>query len=242
LVISILAKELCKLTVEELASRIDHALLKPWTTPRELEQAVEELEKLKLRCLILSPTHLENARSITKNCLGAVVGFPFGYHTVEAKIKELEDSIALGANEIDFVANLQQLLAGREKEYLNEIKAAVTICRDAGVKCKIIIEAPALDRRTLQNIVRKIALLDPHPDFIKTSTGFGPRPTYPEDVYLIDAILREAGVRDRVGIKAAGGIREGLQAAIMIALGADIIGTSTPTKIIESYRELCRKL
>jgi deoxyribose-phosphate aldolase len=205
-----------------------------------LEKAIEELETLKLRCLIISPTHLEIARGITKKCLGAVVGFPFGYHTIEAKIKELEDAIALGANEIDFVANTQLLLAGREKEYLNEIRAATTICREAGVKCKVIIEAPALERNLLKTIVKKIATLDVKPDFIKTSTGFGPRPTYPEDVYIIDSTLRELNVRDYIGIKAAGGIREGLQAAIMLSLGADIIGTSTPSKILESYREICK--
>ncbi|ABM80810.1 deoxyribose-phosphate aldolase [Hyperthermus butylicus] len=230
----------CRFGVSEIASRIDHAVLKPWSSVSELEKAIRELEELNLRCLIISPTHLRLAREKTNKCLGVVVGFPFGYSTIEAKIKELEDSIALGAQEIDYVANTQLLLAGRTEEYLNEIRAAITICRDSGVKCKVIIEAPALPRNLLVEIVEKIAMMDPHPDYIKTSTGYGPRPTYVEDVYLIDQTLRRIGKRDEIGIKAAGGIREGLQAAAMLLAGADVIGTSTPRQVIETYKELCR--
>lgn len=227
----------CSLAPGELAARIDHAVLKPWSGRSELERAVDELEELGLRCLILSPTLLREARGITSRCLGAVVGFPFGYHTIEAKIKEIEDAIAMGADEIDYVVNTQLYLIGRREEYLNEVKAAIEICRNAKVKCKVIIEAPALTPSQVEEVVRLVASLSP--SFIKTSTGYGPRPTLPEDVALIDRVLRNMGKRSSVGIKAAGGIRSGLQAAAMITAGADIIGTSTPRQVLETYRAAC---
>jgi deoxyribose-phosphate aldolase len=230
----------CIFSASEIAARIDHAVLRPWSTRDELERAIEELERLSLRCLILSPTLLYEARSLTRKCLGAVAGFPYGYHTVEAKIKEVEDLVAMGADEIDFVANLQLALLGKIDQYVNEIKAVTTICRDANVKCKIIIEAPALSPSLLQKVVAAI-VESTEPDYIKTSTGFGPRHTIPDDIILIDKVLREKNVRSRIGIKAAGGIRQGLQASILLQLGADIIGTSTPSKIIESYKEACAK-
>lgn len=235
-----LSKALCSITRQELASRIDHAVLKPGATREELEKAVNELEKLSLRCLITTPTYLPLARDMTKRCVGAVAGFPFGYHTVEAKIKEVEDLIALGADEIDYVANTQLFLLGREKEYFNEIRAVTTICRNAGVKCKIIIETPILNPENIVRIVGNIAEMDPQPDYIKTSTGYGPRPTYPEDVYIINRTLEARNARSKIGIKAAGGIREALQAILFILLGADIIGTSTPEKILSSYNTYCK--
>jgi len=232
------APELCTLSAEELASRIDHAVLRPWQSRTELEGAIEELEHLNLRCLILSPTLLKEARGMTKKCLGAVAGFPYGYHTIESKIKEVEDLIAMGADEIDYVANLQLLLLDNMDQYINEIKAVTTICRDAGVKCKIIVEAPALTPTLLRRVVEAIAK-NTYPDYIKTSTGYGLRPTIPDDIVIINDALKSLEVRNRIGIKAAGGIRQGLQAALYIKLGADIIGTSTPLKVIESYREIC---
>lgn len=233
-----MSKQLCPVAASELAARIDHAILKPWSGKKELEQAINDLEELNLRCLILSPTLLREAQGTTNKCLGAVVGFPFGYHTLEAKIKELEDVVALGAVEVDYVANTQLYITGHEEEYVNEIRAVVEICKEAGVTCKIIIETPALTTSQTEHIVRLVARLEP--DFIKTSTGFGPRPTLPDDVVIIDRVLRSLGKRDKVRIKAAGGIRSGLQASTMILLGADVIGTSTPRQVIETYSALCR--
>lgn len=231
-------QDICRMSVNELASRIDHAVLRPWNGREELETAIEELEKLGLRCLILSPMLLNEARGLTKSCLGAVAGFPYGYHSIEAKIKEVEDLIAMGADEIDFVANLQLYLLGKTEQYINEIKAVTTICKNANVKCKIIVEAPALSPTQLRKVVELIATKT-EPDFIKTSTGYGPRHTIPDDIIIIDETLRQLGLRNRIGIKAAGGIRQGLQAALYIDIGADIIGTSTPKKILDTYKEIC---
>ncbi|ALL01736.1 Deoxyribose-phosphate aldolase [Pyrodictium delaneyi] len=236
-VMIMLHEKLCSISSSELASRIDHAILKPWLARKELEQAINDLEELNLRCLILSPQLLREAHGITGKCLGVVVGFPFGYHSIEAKIKELEDVIALGAREIDYVTNTQLYLLGRKDEYANEIRAVTTICREAEVTCKIIIETPALTQSQIKEVTRLVAEYEP--DFIKTSTGFGPRHTLPDDIVIIDSTLRKIGKRDIIKIKAAGGIRTGLQAAILLSLGADVIGTSTPRQILETYRDLC---
>lgn len=225
------------LTVEELAKRIDHAVLKPSASRRELEKAVDELEKLGLRCLILTPTLLREARDSTRKCLGAVVGFPFGYTTIEAKIKELEDVIGYGADEVDVVANTQALLLGREEYYVNELRALAEIARVAGVKFKVIIETPLLG---LESIVKTVELVakNVEPDYVKTSSGFVEKPTHPEDVAVINATLQRLGLRGRIGIKAAGGIRTALQALTLVSVGADIIGTSTPAEILEGFRKL----
>ncbi len=225
-------------TVEELAKRIDHAVLKPSASMSELERAIRELENYDLRCLILTPTLLREARNHTRKCLGAVVGFPFGYATIESKVKELEDVIGYGADEADIVANTQALLLGKEEYYINELKALIEICKTAKIKCKIIIETPILNSVDLIAKAVELIAKNVEPDYIKTSTGFADRPTYPEDVVVIDTKLRRLGLRDKIGIKASGGIRTAVQALTMLASGADILGASKPVSILEGYKRL----
>ncbi len=218
------------LSRSELARRIDHAVLKPWATRAEAEKALEEVERLGLRCLITTPQLARLLAPTASKCVGAVVGFPFGYQTIEAKIKELEDVIAYGVREVDVVVNHHAYVLGLRDLFENEVKAITTICREVGVTCKLIVEAPAYPAETVKEMVETVAR---HvPDYIKTSSGFGPRPTTPEDVLLIRSTLRKAGA-DGIGVKAAGGIRTTLQAVTMIAYGADIIGTSTPSAVLE---------
>ncbi|GEM_PF-645872 len=232
---------LSRFNVGELASKIDHAVLKPWSSLRDLEKAVEEVESLNLRCLVTTPTLAKMARELSDKCVSSVVGFPFGYHTVESKIKELEDVIGYGVDEVDFVSNYQLIFFNRIDEYINEVKAIAEICRETGTICKVIIEIGALDYEMAEKVVTRIGE-EAEPHFIKTSTGYGPRATFPEDVILIDKTLRKIGKRDKIGIKAAGGVRTALQAITLISLGADIIGTSTPKNIVDGFRKLCKDI
>ncbi len=224
------------LTPEQVAKTIDHALLKPLATKRELDEAIDILEKYKLRCLILTPTLLNEVAGTTKSCIGAVAGgFPYGYSTIEAKIKEVEDVISYGAREVDYVVNIQNIALGKLDKVVNEAKAVIEICKSTGVTCKIIIEAPAFTPSTVYQVAYSIAQLQP--DYIKTSTGHGPRPTTIDDIVIIRKAIEDANAKN-VGIKAAGGIRTALQAITLLEAGANIIGTSTPVQIIEGVRKL----
>lgn len=220
------------MSVEELAGKIDHAILQPWIDLQKIYEAVEIVKKYKLRCLITTPllakTIIETTNGI---CVGSVVGFPYGYSTIESKIKELEDVIGYGVNEADIVVNYHAYVSGNKELFENEVRAITAICNETGIVCKIIIEAPAHPPDRLVEIIRIVAKYEP--DYIKTSSGYGPRPTFPEDVLLISNVLRKLGLRGKIGIKAAGGIRTRLQAILMMVLGADIIGTSTPLQILQ---------
>jgi len=228
---------------DELAARIDHALLKPAATPADLEKAIKELESLNLRCLVVTPTLAPRARVSTKHCIGAVAGFPYGYHPLQAKLKEVEELAGIGVDEVDYVMNTQELLAGEPEAYKSEAKAVSELCRNLGVRCKLIIETPLLD--TADNIARatRLILSSIRGDFvthIKTSTGFAARPTYPEDIVAIRRVIIEEGAT--IGVKAAGGIRTAIQALLMIGLGADIIGTSKPSALLLGAEQLPQML
>jgi len=224
---------------DELAKRIDHAVLRPHDTESTLKEAIRELESHGLRCLIVSPTLAAPARTLTKRCVGAVAGFPHGYSPLQAKLKEIESLAGLGVDEIDYVMNTQRLLNGDKDGYAAEAKAVSELCTNYGITCKLIIETPLLNEPPLiEEAVNTLlpAINSEYVRYIKTSTGFAPRPTYPEDIVAIRQAIETRS--ERVGIKAAGGIRTALQALFYISLGADIIGTSSPSNVLQGLDTL----
>lgn len=218
-----------------LAQYIDAAILKPWLLKDEIAELLMRAKELRVRCIIVTPSLLEYATSIlgTEICVGSVAGFPFGYSPIESKIKEVEEIIDKGAKEIDFVPNYQRLLIHNDVEYVfNEIRAVTEIARTNNVVFKLIVEVPALPKGIVKKLVEigvKVGV-----DYVKTSTGYASKHTTIDDVLFLKYVLEELGVADKVGIKAAGGIRNCRQALELLEAGASIIGTSTPDQILNS--------
>lgn len=221
-----------------LAQHIDAAILKPWLSGDEIVKLLTRAKELHVRCIIVTPSLLEYATNIlgTEMCVGSVAGFPFGYSPIESKIKEVEEIIDKGAKEIDFVPNYQRLLIHNDMEYVfNEVRAVAEIARTSNVVFKLIVEAPALPRDIVKKLVEigvKVGI-----DYVKTSTGYAPRHTTVDDVLFLKYMLKELGVADKIGIKAAGGIRNCRQALELLEAGASIIGTSTPDQILNSCNQ-----
>ena len=106
----------------------------------------------------------------------------------------------------------------------------VEVCRDANVVSKVIFENCYLtdeEKTTLANIAREVK-----PDFIKTSTGFGPGGATLTDVKLMKSI-----VGDDVQVKAAGGIRSLDDALAFVEAGATRIGTSSGVALVKEFNK-----
>jgi deoxyribose-phosphate aldolase len=160
----------------------------------------------------------------------SVVGFPLGAHTTETKVFETESAIASGATEIDMVIDLGALKSGDHDTAARDIGAVVAACRAAQVRSKVIIETALLSEAE-----KKAACLmtrDAGADFVKTSTGFGPRGATVEDV----AFIRWT-VGPDVGVKASGGIRTLAVLQAMLSAGATRIGTSVGVAILREAVE-----
>jgi deoxyribose-phosphate aldolase len=69
-------------------------------------------------------------------------------------------------------------------------------------------------------------------DFVKTSTGYAPYGARVEDVALMRQVLPST-----LGIKASGGIKTLEQALALIQAGADRLGTSSGTALMEAWRK-----
>lgn len=211
---------------------IDHTLLKPEATEAMFGALCEEAVEHGFASVCLPPAYVSFAAqrlygSDVKVC--TVVGFPCGYNSLRQKVSETSELVALGAQEIDMVIPVGRLIEQSFATVEEEVAQVVLAAEQAPVK--VIIECCYLDdelKRQATELVVKAGAA-----YVKTSTGFGPSGASVADVRLLAKTA--AG---RVGVKAAGGIRDLACCQVMIAAGATRIGTSSGVKIVAEWREL----
>jgi deoxyribose-phosphate aldolase len=212
-----------------IASYIDHTILKPATTIEEIKNLCHEASQYKFAAVCIPPPYVKNARSILKDQeikIATVIGFPFGYSIARAKALECRQAIDDGVDELDVVINLIALRS-RAWNYLEkEMKNLTEVCHKDEKIIKVIIESGIL---TEQEIVKCCEIYAPlGVDFIKTSTGYAEKGASVEAVELMRKHL-PAGV----SIKASGGIRTYEFAKKLIEAGASRLGCSNSVKIVQ---------
>ncbi|BAU08482.1 MULTISPECIES: deoxyribose-phosphate aldolase [Fischerella] len=202
----------------DIAPYIDHTLLIPTATPDLIEQWCEEAQRFHFAGVCVNPSYVRLAAELLHNKMPkicTVIGFPTGATTSAVKLYEAQEAVENGANELDVVINLGWLKAGKTDEVHREI---AEICEETGQIVKVIIETNLLtdaEKRLATEIC-----MDAGAAFIKTCTGWNGGATV-ADVRLLKEVARE-----RVGIKASGGIRTIDQALDLILAGATRLGTS----------------
>ena len=161
--------------------------------------------------------------------LVTVSGFPIGYNKTEIKVFEIEQALNDGADEIDMVINLGLLKSKKLKQLETEIASVKNII---GKKVlKVIIETCYLTSEEI-NIASKI-VESAGADYVKTSTGFGPKGASMEAVLEI-----KKSISSKMKIKASGGIKDFLTAKAYIDLGVSRIGTSSGIAIINGENRM----
>ncbi len=212
-----------------LAQLIDHTLVRPDATITDVAAACEEAKKYGFHCVVVSGSHVAQARELLSGTLikvCAVVGFPHGVSTTTVKIVEAMEAMKNGASELDIVINIGMMKSGRF-DYV-EIDLKNVIAMTPQKVHKVIIETGSL---TQDEITRACAIaVRSGAEFVKTSTGYGPRGASVDDVRL----MRRA-IGSHYRIKAAGGIRDLAAASALIEAGAERIGTSAGPAIMEEY-------
>ena len=216
----------------DVASTIDHTLLKPDASRREIEQLCREAADYKFATVCVNPTWVALCAQLLRSSpvqVTSVVGFPLGATTPDVKHYETRRAIFDGAREIDMVINIGALKSGDLRVVERDIEAVTGPCHEAGATSKVIIEAALLtdEEKVTACTLAKAA----GADFVKTSTGFASGGATAADVALMRRV-----VGDAMGVKAAGGVRdlEGLRA--MVAAGATRIGASAGVRIVQESR------
>jgi deoxyribose-phosphate aldolase len=215
-----------------VAHLIDHTLLKPEATRKDVIKLCQEAVKFGFASVCVNPAYVslvaEQVRgSKVKVC--TVVGFPLGATLPQVKVFETEEAIRLGAQEIDMVIHVGALKSGQDQQVEADIRGVVEASHRGGAICKVILETALL---TPDEKVRgAMAAKNAGADFVKTSTGFSTGGATAEDVALLRAV-----VGADMGIKASGGVRTLEDFRKMVSAGATRIGASASVKIVEQAR------
>ena len=211
---------------DDIASIIDHTLLKPETSPDDLRKLCEEARKFNFASVCVNSSNVSRCRSYLGGSpvmICAVVGFPLGAMSSGAKSFEARDAVRDGAREVDMVVNIGALKAGDFNLVLEDISRVVAASRPA--KVKVILETGMMDdeEKVAGCILSKLA----GAHFVKTSTGFGKGGATAEDIALMRRVVGGA-----MGVKASGGIHNAQDARQMMAAGANRIGASASVSIV----------
>jgi deoxyribose-phosphate aldolase len=217
-----------------IAAYIDHTVLKPTTTEADIKKICAEAVENCFAAVCVPPLFVKKARELTNTStvkVATVIGFPFGYSAIEAKVAETILAIVDGADELDIVINISAIKNNDWQFLANEINTLLSIIRKQQKVVKIIIESGIL---TNDEIIKCCDLYGAAGvDFMKTSTGYAEVGATVEAVTLMRKHLTNA-----VKIKASGGIKTYTFAKQLIDAGADRLGCSNSIKILEESKKL----
>lgn len=215
-------------SARELAAVIDHTLLAPGATPADIEHLCDEAREHGFANVCVNGVHARRcAERLRGSRVGvcAVVGFPLGASHPLVKVREARQALEDGVREIDMVLQLGALRAGEHASVARDVEGVVAEARLARALVKVILETGLLTRAEIVAACRLAEAAGA--DFVKTSTGFGPRGATRADVELL-----RASVSARVGVKASGGVRTASLARELLAAGATRLGTSASLELL----------
>lgn len=210
--------------MNNLASYIDHTLLKPTATKADILKLCEEAKQYHFASVCVNPCWVSLCADVLKGSgvkVCTVIGFPLGANTSEIKAQEAALAIKQGAEEVDMVINIGALKEGNTDYVYQDILAVRKASQ--GKILKVIIETSYLtdeEKKTVCQLCAKAGA-----DFVKTSTGFSSAGATAEDVKL----MKEAS---GIKVKASGGVRTKEDALKMIEAGASRLGASAGIKIV----------
>jgi len=210
-------------------SYIDHTILKPTTTLFDVEKLCSEAIQYQFAAVCIPPLFVRIAKEILDTSTvktATVIGFPFGYSAIEAKVAEIVLAMVDGADELDMVINISAIKNNDWNFIANEINTIMPIVKSKDKIMKVIIESGIL---TDDEIIKCCDIYGAAGvDYVKTSTGYAERGATVHAVKLIRAHLA-----DSIKIKASGGIKTYEFAKQLIEAGADRLGCSSSVQIVK---------
>lgn len=211
-----------------IASYIDHTILKPDTTLVEVKQLCKEALEHGFAAVCVPPYFVREVSQLLEDSrvkVATVVGFPLGFNAVPAKAEEIKRILHEGGDEIDAMVNINAIKSQNWNYIRSELDTLIMATHLHGKKIKIIFETGLL---TQEEILKLCDICNPLlPDFIKTSTGFSTGATKEMVAFL------KKNLNPGIKIKASGGIKTLQAANEMIEAGASRIGTSVAMSIIK---------
>ena len=213
---------------------IDHTLLKATATSAQIASLCEEAVEYAFAAVCIPPLFVGQASKLLYGSdvqVATVIGFPLGYEPTSVKCFQTQQAIATGATEIDMVIQLGAAAIRDFSAVVKDIQKVVGAAEGAAVK--VIIECCYFDVEVKRRLTEVV--VDAGAAYVKTSTGFAASGAALEDVQLLHRTAN-----GRVGVKAAGGIRDWQDCLLMLEAGATRIGTSAGVEIVRQWQACCR--
>ncbi len=207
---------------------IDHTILKPTTLIGEIEKVCSEAKEYEFAAVCIPPPFVRKSKELLQGTnvkVATVIGFPFGYSAVEAKLAEILLAIVDGVDELDVVVNIMAIKNNDWLYVSNEINHMMPVVKSKGKTIKIIIESGVLTENELLKCCELYGAAGI--DFLKTSTGYAEKGATVEAV----RIMRE-NLPDTVQVKASGGIKTYEFARQLMNAGATRLGCSASVAIV----------
>lgn len=225
-------EQLMDYTYEQIAKMIDHSLLVPTITDRELEDGCRIGLQYNVASICIKPYYLRRCAELLAGSTvvpSTVIGFPHGSNATAVKVAEAAQAVADGGRELDMVANIGKVLSGDWDYVRQDIGAVVECAHQAGAKVKVIFETCFLQDE------HKIRLCEicgeVNADWVKTSTGFGTGGATVDDLRLM-----RKHAPPHVQVKAAGGIRTFAAVLEARAAGVTRCGATKTVEILDECR------
>ncbi len=221
--------EATKYTVQEVASKIDHAVLKPDQTEQDVRDNARMCIERGVASMCVRPCDVKLAAELLAGSpvmVSCVLSFPHGADATPTKAFQAKQAIEDGVREIDMVINIGQFLSGNYERVREDIKAVVDVAHARDVKVKVIQESGLL---SLGQVAKACELSrEAGADFVKTSTGFNSTPATPE---IIDVMINTVG--DKMQVKPSGGIRDWETAVAYLDQGVDRLGVGSTEAVLD---------
>lgn len=216
-------------TKKEIAKAIDHAVLKPFATDKDIIDGCRMCNERGVASMCVRPTDVALAAKELKDSkvdVSMVVGFPHGSNRTEVKTLEARLAIEDGAVELDMVMNIGKFLSGDYDFVQKDIEAVVAEAKKSNVIVKVILEICYLSP---QQITKACKIAEAAgADYVKTSTGFGDGPATPE---AVEIMIKNVG--KTMGVKASGGIRTYETAVGYLKQGCRRLGVASTEAVLD---------
>jgi deoxyribose-phosphate aldolase len=216
-----------------IAKMIDHSLLNPTLTTRELEDGCALAIRYNVASVCIMPYALARCADLlagTTVNASTTIGFPHGGHTTAIKLAEARQALKDGGQELDVVINIGMARGGDWQYVRDELAALAVAVHAGGAKIKVIFENAYLDDAAKIRLCAICAEVGA--DWVKTSTGYAPT-----GATLPDLELMRKHSPPRVQVKAAGGIRDLDTLLAVRAIGVNRVGATRTESILEDCRK-----
>ena len=219
-------------TYEDIAKMIDHSLLNPTLTDKELEQGCQLGVDYGCASVCIMPYCLQRCVEILHGSTvkpGTTIAFPHGGHATAVKLAEAKQALADGAEELDMVVNISKVVSGDWAYVRQDLEAVIDLTHAHGQKVKVIFENCFLKDEHKVRLCEICGELGA--DWVKTSTGYGSG-----GATIADLKLMRAHSPAHVQVKAAGGLRDLDKLLEVRALGVTRVGASRTADILEECK------